>query len=98
MGESVGQVAARKVHTDEVLREHAGIGRPAGASGDAPPLLVEWVSRWAFEIPGHYAAVQRWLILLGIAGMLMMAWGLYQLYMARPSRSGGPDPGSTVAH
>lgn len=39
-----------------------------------------WLSKRA-EIPGHYAAVQRRLILLGIAGMLMMAWGLYQLHI-----------------
>ncbi len=33
------------------------------------------------EIPKHYAVVQRWLIILGIAGMLLIAWGLYQFHL-----------------
>lgn len=33
------------------------------------------------EIPGHYAVIQRWLIILGIAGMILIAWGLIQLHL-----------------
>jgi len=32
------------------------------------------------EIPKHYAIIQRLLIILGIAGMVLIAWGLYLLH------------------
>jgi hypothetical protein len=39
-----------------------------------------WLSK-RVEIPEHYAVIQHWLIILGIAGMLLIAWGLYQLHL-----------------
>jgi hypothetical protein len=38
-----------------------------------------WLSKRT-KIPKHYADVQRWLIILGIVGMLMVVWGLFQLH------------------
>lgn len=38
-----------------------------------------WLSKQA-EIPLHYALIQRWLIILGLMGMLIIAWGLYELH------------------
>lgn len=39
-----------------------------------------WLSKRS-EIPRHYAVIQRWLIILGIAGMILLAWGLFQLHL-----------------
>lgn len=32
------------------------------------------------ELPGHYDTIQKWLIILGLAGMALIGWGLYQLH------------------
>ena len=39
-----------------------------------------WLSKRS-ELPGHYAVVQRWLIILGMAGMVLLAWGLFRLHI-----------------
>lgn len=38
-----------------------------------------WLSKRS-ELPKHYDVIQRWLILLGITGMILIGWGLYQLH------------------
>jgi hypothetical protein len=39
-----------------------------------------WLAKRA-DIPAHYATIQRRLIVLGIAGMAMLAWGLIRLHL-----------------
>lgn len=39
-----------------------------------------WLSKHS-EIPGHYTVIQQWLIILGFTGMILIAWGLYQLHL-----------------
>jgi hypothetical protein len=39
-----------------------------------------WLAHRA-EIPGHYSVMQRWLIVLGLAGMAALGWGLVQLHV-----------------
>lgn len=39
-----------------------------------------WLSKRS-EIPEHYTVIQQWLIILGFTGMILIAWGLYQLHL-----------------
>jgi hypothetical protein len=39
-----------------------------------------WLSKRS-EIPEHYVRMQRWLIILGVIGMILIAWGLFQLHL-----------------
>ncbi|MFZ5855193.1 MAG: DUF6653 family protein [Chloroflexota bacterium] len=38
-----------------------------------------WLSKRS-ELPKHYDVIQKWLIILGILGMIMIGIGLYQLH------------------
>ncbi len=39
-----------------------------------------WLSKRS-ELPEHYDVIQKWLIILGLVGMILIAWGLYQLHL-----------------
>jgi hypothetical protein len=39
-----------------------------------------WLSKRS-ELPKHYDVIQKWLIILGLLGMIFIAIGLYQLHI-----------------